>query len=297
MNILVITHALNGLLMIAMPVGLAIFLTRRWKLGWRIWWVGFATFILSQVGHIPFNWGVGELLNRTGMVYWPPLAQQVFNASFLGLSAGLFEEGARYLVLRFWVKDARSWRKSVLFGAGHGGSEAIILGILVLVSYVSMLVVRRMDLTALVPASQLELAQQQIAAYWSAPWYDSLLGALERLFTIPVHLAMAVMVLQAFTRKKIGWLFLAIFYHALVDGTVVFLVPYIGGYWTEALVGGFALVSILIVFLLRQPEPPPDPLTSLGAGPESAPIPQAPVPALKPVEETPENLEDSRYQS
>ena len=36
MNILIITHALNGLLMIALPIVLVIILTRRWKMGWSI---------------------------------------------------------------------------------------------------------------------------------------------------------------------------------------------------------------------------------------------------------------------
>lgn len=287
MNILVITHALNGLLMIAMPIGLAILLTRRWKMGWGVWWIGFATFIISQVGHIPFNWGAGLLLNRSDLVFWSPLAQRVFNAVFLGLSAGVFEEVTRYLILCFWAKKARSWRNGILFGAGHGGLEAIILGVLVLVTYTSMLAMRGMDLSTLVPSDQLALVQQQVQAYWFAPWHDSLLGAVERLFTIPVQICLAVLVMQAFTRKKIGWLFLAIFYHAVIDGTAVFLMPSLGKYWTEVLVGGFALISLAIIFLLRQPEPAPSP------EPVSAP---APAVILKPVEETSENLVNSRYQ-
>ncbi|MEW6094654.1 MAG: YhfC family glutamic-type intramembrane protease [Chloroflexota bacterium] len=287
MNILVILHALNGLLMIAMPISLAIFLTRRWKMGWGVWWIGFATFIISQVGHIPFNWGAGLLLNQSDLVYWSLLAQQVFNAAFLGLSAGIFEEVSRYLVLRFWAKKARSWQNGALFGVGHGGSEAIILGVLVLLTYTSMLAIRGTDLSTLVPSDQLELAQQQVQAYWSIPWYDSLLGAVERFFAIPVQISLGVIVMQTFIRKKIRWLFLAILYHAVVDGTVVFLMPTLGRYWTEALVGGFALLSLAIIFLLRQPEP------ALIPEPVSAPTSTM---TIKPVEETPENLDNSRYQ-
>ncbi|KAF0108725.1 MAG: hypothetical protein FD146_611 [Anaerolineaceae bacterium] len=262
MNILILTYGLNAVLMIAMPVGLAVFLARRWKLGWSIWWIGAATFILSQVGHIPFNWAMSLWLNGTGMVYWPPLAQLAFNAVFLGLSAGVFEEGTRWLVLRFWIKKARSWRTGILFGAGHGGVEAILFGILVLASYVSMLVLRSMDLSALVPAGQLELAQQQVAAYWSAPWYATLLGAVERLFAIPCHIALAVMVMQVFTRRKIGWLFAAIGFHALLDAAAVFGQQYLSIYALEGVIGLFAVLSVCIIFLLRQPEPlaKPDPV-------------------------------------
>ena len=295
MNPLILTYALNGLLMIAMPLGLAIFFARRWKLGWRVWWIGFATFILSQMGHIPFNALVSRWLNATGMVYWPPLAQAIFSAVFLGLSAGVFEEGARYLVLRYWARDARSWRKGILFGAGHGGSEAIIFGGLALLGFVNMLIARSMDLATLVPADQLALAQQQVAAYWSAPWYATLLGAVERVFAIACHVFMATLVMRAFTHRKIGWLFAAIGFHALLDAVAVFCQPYVSAYVLEAIVGVFAVLSILLTLRLRDPEPQPDPSTTPGAGSDPVFTP-AEAPLLKPMEETPENLDNSRYQ-
>jgi uncharacterized membrane protein YhfC len=287
MDILFVAHLLNGLLMVAMPVGLAIFLTRKFHLGWRLWWIGFATFILSQVGHIPFNYGVGLLLNRTGMVYWSPTAQLLFNAAFLGISAGLFEEGARFFILRYWAKDARSWRTGVLFGAGHGGAEAIILGAITLYAFIQLAIVRNTDLSKLFSADQLSLAQQQVHAYWSMSWYGSMLGALERFFTIPCQIVMAVMVMQVFTRKQIRWLFLAIGYHALLDASAVLNIRYLGVYWTEVVICGFSILSVILIFLLRQPEPPVDIL------------PDAPASAVYipgPVDETSENLETTRYQ-
>ena len=55
-------HFLNGLLMILMPIGLGLWLEKRLRLGWRLWWIGAATFVLSQVGHIPFNSGVERVI-------------------------------------------------------------------------------------------------------------------------------------------------------------------------------------------------------------------------------------------
>jgi uncharacterized membrane protein YhfC len=287
MDILLITHFLDGLLMVAMPIGLAIYLIRHWKLGGRIWWIGAATFILSQAGHIPFNWGIGKLLNQTYMISWSPAYQLIFNAVFLGLSAGIFEEVTRYLVLRWWAKDARSWRTGILFGAGHGGMEAFILGGLVLYSFFQLTALRNIDLATIIPANQLELAQKQVAAYWSTNWYTSLLGALERLFTIPCQIAMAVMVMQVFTRKQGRWLFLAIGYHAIIDASAVVNVKYLSVYWTEAVLGGFAILSAILILLLRQREPPADLL------PSSPPLVHEPI---KPPGETSEKLEETRYQ-
>ena len=150
-----------------------------------------------------------------------------------------------------------------------------------------MMALRNTDLSTIVPANQLALAQQQMTAYWSMTWYYSLIGALERFFTIPCQIAMAVMVMQVFTRKRIRWLFLAIGYHALLDATAVLGVRYLGIYWTEASVCGFAVLSVILIFVLRQPEPSADL------------APAAPAPALytpEPVEETTENLDKTRYQ-
>jgi uncharacterized membrane protein YhfC len=291
MDLLYITHFLNGFLMIAMPVALALMLTRMWKFSWRFWLVGAAVFILSQVGHIPFNSLVGSLLNQTGMVAWPKSAQTIFNAIFLGLSAGLFEELSRYAMFRWWLKDARSWRKAVLAGAGHGGAEAIILGVIVLVAFFQLAAYRNMDLSSVVPAAQLELAKAQVAQYWSANWYETLLGALERFFTIPVQITFSVIVLQTFTRKQGYWVWLAVLYHALIDASVVFLAPNLGILVTEALVAGFALISLGLLFALRQPEPVENLHT------DSTPVVDVVASvSLNPVEETPENLDNSMYQ-
>ena len=287
MDILFWAHLLNGLLMIAMPIGLAIYLTRRWKLGWGLWFIGAGTFILSQVGHIPFNSAAGALLNRTAMVDWSKPNQLIFNAIFLGLSAGLFEELFRYGMFRWWAKDARSWRKGVLAGAGHGGVEAIILGILVLYSFMQLAAYRNVDLAAIVPAAQLEVAQGQITTYWSATWYASLLGALERFFTIPVQIAFSVIVMQTFTRKQWFWVWLAVLYHALIDASVVYLLQPLGMYGVEALAGGFAVLSVIIIFSLRQPEPD---------NPQPVSVSPMPMPKLEPMEETPDNLDNSKYQ-
>ncbi len=287
MDALSIVHFLNGLLMILLPVGLGIYLTRRWKMGWGLWFIGAGTFVLSQVGHIPFNTVAGLLLNRTPLVQLPPAGQLIFNAVFLGLSAGLFEELSRWAMFRWWARDARSWRTGILTGAGHGGAEAIIFGFLALLAYAQLAALRGTDLAAFVPADQLALAQQQMAAYWSMTWYDSMLGAVERMFTIPVQIAFAVIVLQSFTRRRAYWVWLAVGYHTLIDATAVLAVKYVGVYGTEAIVAGFSVLSVIIIFLLRRPEP----------APEDLPAPPAPMSGFtpKPVEETSENLDNTRF--
>jgi len=263
MDILYITNFLNGFLMIAMPIALAIYLTRRWKLSWRYWFVGAAVFILSQVGHIPFLLGLTALFKGNLIPNPPAEWKDIFNAIVLGLLAGLFEELSRYAMFRWWLKDARSWRKGVLAGAGHGGAEAIILGLFVLLAYVQLTALRDPAVMAAIPADQLDVVKSQVATYWSQPWYASLLGALERFLTIPVQITFSVIVLQTFTRKQWFWVWLAVLYHAVIDATAVLALPALGMYWTEAVVAGFSLLSLVILFMLRQPEPvAPEPVSA-----------------------------------
>jgi uncharacterized membrane protein YhfC len=245
------THPLNGLLMILIGIGWGFYLTGKFKLDWRLYWIGAVTFILSQVVHLPLNVFLTWLFQQG---YLPPLDLSIrlyVNAGILGLTAGLSEESFRYIVLRWWAKDARRWRDVVLYGAGHGGVEAIILGGLVIYTFFSIFSIRGIDLATLYTGSELALAEQQVNLYWSLAWYEPLVGALERLLTIPVHIAMALMVAQVFIRKNILWLFAAIGWHTALNATAVIVVQSYGPYVAELAIGLFTIASIWIIVNLR----------------------------------------------
>jgi uncharacterized membrane protein YhfC len=274
--------------MIAVPIVLTIYFTRKFKQGWRLFWIGAITFIFSQILHIPFNALVTPIFNQFKFISLPLIWKHLILSGFLGLSAGVFEELFRFVMYRWWAKDARSWGSGLLTGTGHGGAEAIILGLLALYGYMQMLVVRGVDVSTLVTPDRVELAKTMNQAYWTAPVYLSLLGALERLFAITVQLACSVLVLQAFTRKRYWWVAIAILFHALVDGITVY-VSQIGftAIEIEGIVGIFALIGLGIIFGLYKSEVPINPV------PVSIPPKQF---FSAPVVENQENLDKTRYQ-
>jgi uncharacterized membrane protein YhfC len=296
MAMLTLAHVLNFLLMFALPIALGVFLRRRFALPWRLFFTGMATFILSQVVHIPLN----IILGRLGVFAAAPERWLVLtNAILLGLSAGICEEGARYLVLRFWRKDARSWRTALMFGAGHGGVEALLVGAVTALAFVQITALRTQDLSSLgLTPEQLTALQTQMATYTSLPWPAALLGALERLFALCLHLSLTVMVMQVFLRRNWLWLVAAILWHTAANAVAVYLIQALGGagslpaaYWTEAALGVFALASLGIIFALRQPEPPaPEPAEP------GAPLPTPEAGPLTPPPLTAESLKDTRYQ-
>ena len=247
--IIPILLVINFLLMLAVPIFLARWIQQRYKPGWALFGMGAATFVLSQVGHIPFN----LVVQRSGLLPgdvegWPNL---LITAVFLGLSAGVFEEVARYLTYRFWAKDARIWKRGLMLGAGHGGIEAILVGLLGLVNFSVLLAMRNGAMLDLIPAEQLPLVEQQIDAMFGLPWYMTLLGAVERVFAICFHLAASLMVMQVFVRGQIRWLFAAIGWHTLLNASAVIAVTQWGALATEGIVGALAIVSIIIILRLR----------------------------------------------
>ncbi len=290
---LYVLYPLNALLMIGMPIGLAVWLARRTRAPGSLFAIGAVTFIGSQVVHLPLNWGL------TALKVIRPLARLqlwdvlVINALVLGLTAGLCEELARYIGFRWLARKARYWRDALMLGVGHGGTEAIILGALAGASFVSLAAARQMDLAAQgLTGEALAQAKAQVAAYWSAPWYMALMGAVERLFALSIQVSLAVLVLQVLTRNDGRWLVVAIVYHLIVDAVAIIGVRL---NWPalviEAVVGVFALVSLGIIFKLRprgEPLIPPEPEPVLIVGASESP-------RWTSSTETLDRIESSRY--
>ena len=250
--------SINYALMILIPIVVAIFIRRRTGAPWRLFFIGAVTFIASQVLHIPFN----AVVLRSGLLstdttVWSSL---IIYAAFLGLSAGVFEETARYLTYRFWAKDARSWSRGLMLGAGHGGIEAILVGALAAVNFVALLAAVNNE-TAMnaLPADQRSLVTGALAQIMDAPTGTLLLGAVERVFAITAHLAMSLLVLQVFLRRNIAWLFASIGFHTLLNMVAVIAASRLSPFATEGIIGLFALLALVIIFRLRTPEPEPAP--------------------------------------
>jgi uncharacterized membrane protein YhfC len=281
--------------MMGLPVALGVWLAKRMRAPWRLFGIGAVTFVGSQVVHIPLNIGLTVLFQAI----WPSAQPQPwhipFNAIVLGLTAGLCEETARYIGYRWLASKARSWRDALMLGAGHGGTEAMILGVLAGLSFLSMAAARQMDLAAQgLTGERLALAQQQLATYWGAPWYMALMGAAERLFALPIQVSLAVLVLQVFRRNDWRWLVVAIGYHLVVDGmAVVGLQSHWPALIIEAILAVLAVISLAIIWELR---PRDEPLVPLETPPTTMPgasdVSRA---ALEREADARRQLDDSKY--
>jgi uncharacterized membrane protein YhfC len=265
---LTVAYLLNCLGMILLPIVLAFYVTRKFSLPWKLIFAGGLTFIASQVLHIPVLYGLTAMFQSGVLPAIPEAWKTLFNAILLGLLAGIFEETARWILFKFVLKGTKTWEEGVVVGTGYGGTEALILGILAFVQVGSMIAMRNADLSTRVPPEQLELARQQIAAFWSVPVYTAFLGLIERIFAICLQISLTIMVLYSVVYRKPAWFWIALFWHAIVDALSVYLMPLIGALAIEAVIGVFAAISLGIVFRLRprfiQPPAGTDPLVEPG---------------------------------
>lgn len=238
------SYIVSFLGMILLPILLWIIFTRKYSLSWKLVLAGGLTFIASQVLHIPLVVGLNQFLQSTSLFV---------TAIVLGLLAGIFEETARYILFKFILKKSRSWKEGAWVGLGHGGTEAILIGISVALTLVNMIAYKNIDLSTVpsIPPEQLELAKQQVEAFWSAQPFVALLGFFERVFAMCLHVSLSLLVLYGLAKKQAIWFWLALLWHAFVDAVAVYVGQSVGVLQTEGLIAIFAVISLWIVFKMR----------------------------------------------
>ena len=242
-------------LMCAVPVALAIWLRKRWGLPWMLVVAGAVTFIGSQVVHLPLNAGITALFRFEIVPPIPDGWELSFNAIVGGLTAGICEEVARYLVMRYWAKECRTWRQAVVLGTGHGGVESIFTGLLVGVTLANMVVLRNAGPEALGLGEEQATALAQAAkAFWETPWYIPLLAVLERLMAMTLHLALSVTVMRIFSTGRLWLLGVAILWHTAVNAAALYVLGTWGAVAAEGTLLLLTTVSVAILWVTYQRE-------------------------------------------
>lgn len=248
------------------PLAVALWLQRRLRVSWRYFGYGALVFFVFQIAtRVPAM----QLLQARlkGVLAASPWALFAWIA-FAALTAGLFEEGGRYLGFRIlWKKEEeKGWPQALMYGAGHGGLESMLLvGGAALLSLVQVVVLSQLDLQSLsLTPEQMEQVRVAREALAAATWWMPLLGALERILALTIQISLSVLVVQVFLRGRFFWWWLALAYHFLVDLTTALALqwgqkrlPGEAAYLVvEGIAALFALLSGWIIYRLR-PRPTP----------------------------------------
>jgi uncharacterized membrane protein YhfC len=226
--------------------------------GWKYFWFGALVFLVFQLlTRLPLVIVLQEtvlapLLRSSTAFTWIWLA-------VLAVTAGLFEEVGRYVGYRLFMRrEPKTWSKAVMFGLGHEGLESMVLiGGAHVLTLLNIAILSAINVNSL-PIAQRQAVIQQFAAINAQPFWLPLLAAWERLWSVPLQVALAVIVLQVFRRHQMRWLFLAILLHAMIDFlTLAFPQAFGQSTIIELLVEGmlcvFGLIGVWIIWRLREP--------------------------------------------
>lgn len=204
------------------------------------------------------------LVNRTFLVWVGPTAA-FFNGNILayclyaGLMAGIFEETGRFIAMKLFFKNQHEWKHGVAYGLGHGGLELLCIGGLIALTNISNIVVSVMinvgkydQIVKLAPAQSLALehGRQQLI---SLPASTFLIGAVERIDTLFIQLALSILVLYAVAKRRYLFYLLAILIHAAMDFTVAFTGKLGVNMWLiELIIFLIAIVSVIFIIQSRK---------------------------------------------
>lgn len=230
-----------------LPLGLALWARRRGG-RWRAFALGAAVFpvfamVLESMAHRVILGGpAGGVLQGSVWLY----------ALYAGLMAGIFEETGRFLAFTLLKGRGGAGRPAdaLMYGAGHGGAEAILL--------VGAANVSNLLLSFWLNAGTLEAhlgtmtpeAVQSLSQAVNTPSLSYLWGGAERIVAVAIHLALSVLVYASAGRGGKRWLFpTAIALHAGVDACAVLAAAALPLWAVELTVLVWAAA---LVFLARQ---------------------------------------------
>lgn len=221
-TMIAVSYLIAGTIEIALPLALGYILIKRLNTSWKLWLIGALMFLVSLI-RFPLNNYLTQLVisgEITNISYW-------LIYLIPSITSGLFEETARYLGIRYLIKND-SYRTGLTYGAGHGGIESIFLVGLNVLTIGIMLVTNP------------ESLGDMLYSINSTPWYLPLVGAYERIMTMIIQLSLSIMVLETIRQKKIHYLLLAILVHAAINYLSITAVGY-SILYAEMVITGFAI--------------------------------------------------------
>lgn len=220
---------------IGFPIGLTIYMYKKYKIRIKAVLIGALMFFLFQgVLRIPLMTYI-----QTKNYYKNFAANNmIITLVIIAFTAGLFETAGRYLGLKVLLKDSHDWKNGVAYGIGHGGIEAILLvGITYIANLVLSILINTGNVSSLRYPQLLNISSDLFLA-----------AGVERLCTIFLHIALSLIVLYGIMYRKKLYILLCLLIHTLVDFSVVLLsVKKVSTWGIEGVIIAIGIVSLIFI--------------------------------------------------
>lgn len=238
---LIVSFIINLVICFGIPLGFLIYLIIARRDGIKPFCIGMLVFFVSQVLlRIPLIQYFLPKLDwySTFQAFYP-----IIYCIFLGLTAGIFEEVGRFLGFKLGLKKKRSWFHGLAFGMGHAGIEAMLL---VGASNLTNLIMLISLNNGGYDSSTFGMSEEKMRALLNATTSITvLMGGIERIFTILIHIGLTFIVLYGIKQRKNIFLGLAILLHGVIDSVAAIMMK--TGCNMYLIEGWCAVCAILLV--------------------------------------------------
>ena len=224
---------ISAIVCLFVPAIAAVIIIKKRNARWKAFLIGIAVFAVTQLLiRIPLL----NLLQNTAWFQIFTMTQTELYFILLAFSAGLFEEAGRYFGIRLFLKsDLLTWENGIVFGLGHGGIEAFWLA--------------GIPYTSLIAET---VAGKNTALLLTTPSAYFLLGGLERILAVLLHIGFSMLVFYAVKQRKTLYLLYAVAAHTLVDAAAVFMAQSGLSAWVlEGILAVFAALAVWLTIKMK----------------------------------------------
>jgi uncharacterized membrane protein YhfC len=210
---------------IAIPVVLLLVFRKKFKASMLAFFTGCAVFVVfaliieAFLHRLILPSAIGVKIQSSIWLY----------ALYGGMMAGLFEETGRFAAYKTILRKKHgNDGNALMYGAGHGGFEAFYMLVFSMVSYIVMAVMLNTGMTDTLTTgadqNTLKSLETTFALLSQTPSASFLVGVVERISAVALHISLSVLVWFAAKDKGRFMLYpLAIALHAFADMVIVVL--------------------------------------------------------------------------
>ena len=192
-----------------------------------------------------------------------PVGQKIFGNLWLyalygGAAAAIFEETGRIFAAKTFLRRSHDAANAYMYGAGHGGVEALFVGVITQISNLSLAATinagRAGELLAPLSGAQYDAAVEQLRALCgdSALFF---LAGYERVLALVFHICLSLLLFRGIREHKGRLVALCYVLHFALDAILVLINKSFGIIPAEAFCTVFTLLVVLLTTRLA-PLPP-----------------------------------------
>jgi uncharacterized membrane protein YhfC len=241
--------------MFALPLVLALVVTRRYQATWRTIGVGALGYLVTQSVVMLLAMGAQALLqNQLSTVVAGLTLATLLSYVLAGISC-VIAMLSLWIGFRYLRQESDSWIGALALGIGFGGTESILMGVEAVGIFYPYVVASIAGMQSLgLSTTDAATLTSQLSTFLTTPWYFPFTYIVDRAAYMAVYLAVAVVAWQAFTKHKWTWLWLAggMVWLILVQA-VNNIVAAIStqSYWTELFLFVVMLISLEALYWFK----------------------------------------------